>query len=96
MKRRDTQMEHNHKYFRNTDCRYFPCHKGADPEHFNCLFCFCPLYFLQDCGGNPTWRGKVKDCTHCTVPHSPGGYEHVLARLKPEFERMRAASDDES
>ena len=40
-------------FFANTACRWFPCHETADPEHFNCLFCFCPLYPLGEaCGGD--------------------------------------------
>ena len=31
-------------YFSHKKCEYFPCHRGADPEDFNCLFCYCPLY----------------------------------------------------
>ena len=38
-------MEH-YKFFQNRDCEYFPCHAGADPETFSCLFCYCPLYAL--------------------------------------------------
>ena len=42
-----------YSYFSHKKCEYFPCHKGADPENFNCLFCYCPLYALGDkCGGN--------------------------------------------
>lgn len=36
----------HYAYFSNRECEYFPCHKGADPENFNCLFCYCPLYVL--------------------------------------------------
>ena len=44
-------MEH-YKFFQNRECEYFPCHEGADPETFSCLFCYCPLYALGDqCGG---------------------------------------------
>ena len=25
-------------FFSHRDCEYFPCHGGADPENFNCLF----------------------------------------------------------
>ena len=25
-------------YFSHKKCEYFPCHRGADPEDFNCLF----------------------------------------------------------
>ena len=43
-------------FFSHKKCEYFPCHKGADPEEFNCLFCYCPLYALgKDCGGNFTY-----------------------------------------
>jgi Zn-finger protein len=85
-----TPMSNSHRFFCNRDCKYFPCHKGVDPEEFNCLFCFCPLYFLEDCGGNPGRTSEgIKDCTGCTVPHSPGGYEHVMARLRREFDRLR-------
>ena len=38
----------NYKFFSHRECEYFPCHKGADPERFNCLFCYCPLYLLGE------------------------------------------------
>ena len=45
----------NYDFFQNKECEYFPCHKNADKESFNCLFCYCPLYCLGDkCGGNFT------------------------------------------
>lgn len=45
-------MSEHYKFFQNRECEYFPCHKTNDPEHFNCLFCFCPLYALGErCGG---------------------------------------------
>ena len=34
-------------FFANTACRWFPCHETADPEHFNCLFCFCPVSYTH-------------------------------------------------
>lgn len=89
-------MKHSHRFFANRDCAYFPCHKGADPEAFNCLFCFCPLYWLEECGGTPrrTQEG-IKDCTTCTLPHCEGGYDKVMARLKREFEERRKAPSGE-
>lgn len=46
-------MNQNYKFFNHKDCEYFPCHKTNDPDNFNCLFCYCPLYALKDkCGGN--------------------------------------------
>lgn len=74
-----TMKCNDHSFFQNRECKYFPCHKGAD-EDFNCLFCYCPLYVLGDqCGGNFRYTEKgIKDCTNCLVPHSCGGYEHIL------------------
>ncbi|MBF0481152.1 MAG: metal-binding protein [Desulfovibrionaceae bacterium] len=82
-------MENSFRFFRNTACAYFPCHRGQDRETFNCLFCYCPLYFLDDCGGDFSLRRGVKDCTACVRPHAEGGYETVLARLRLECDRRR-------
>lgn len=74
-------MEKNScKYFQNRECEYFPCHKGADGEFFNCLFCYCPLYALGDkCGGNYRYLDSgIKDCSNCLVPHSRGGYDYII------------------
>lgn len=79
-------MDNNYKFFRNVDCQYFPCHSGADPKRFNCLFCFCPLYLLGDqCGGNFKFVGPkhdIKDCSDCTLPHHPDYYDVILKRLR--------------
>ena len=88
-------MSENFKFNQNKKCEYFPCHKVKDDEQFNCLFCFCPLFWIPDCGGNPTWRGKVKDCTGCTKPHMPGGYEHVIARLKERFTELKETNEED-
>ena len=73
----------SYKYFRNTECQYFPCHEGVG-EDFNCLFCYCPLYALGDkCGGDFVYLPSgVKSCEHCTIPHTEGGYEHVMRHIK--------------
>ena len=31
-----------YSYFSHKKCEFFPCHKNADPDDFNCLFCYCP------------------------------------------------------
>jgi len=80
----------SHRFFRNHECRYFPCHKTDRPEEFNCLFCFCPLYFLDDCGGDGILLDSgIKDCSGCMVPHAPDGYDRVMARLRREFDALR-------
>ena len=69
----------HYAFFSNKECEYFPCHAGADPENFNCLFCYCPLYALGDkCGGNfrMTETG-IKDCTNCQLPHTSDILEHA-------------------
>lgn len=67
-------------FVQNRACAYFPCHKTDDPEHFNCLFCYCPLYRFQNCGGNPSWLSNgIKDCSNCKVPHYH--YDHVVKKL---------------
>ena len=85
----DAQCDHT--FFSNRSCKYFPCHKGADPEDFNCLFCYCPLYAMgPDCGGNyRLTQSGVKDCTGCLVPHRRENYERIMEKLRA---RNRAAS----
>lgn len=67
------------KFFQHAECEFFPCHETDDPDDFNCIFCFCPLYALgSGCGGNFKYTDDgIKDCSDCMVPHSRGGYEHV-------------------
>lgn len=78
------KTENSSEYFCNSACAYFPCHPGADPEHFNCLFCYCPLYALgSSCGGSFRYLDSgIKDCSHCLLPHSRGGYEIIIGKFK--------------
>lgn len=79
-------MNNSYRFFNNRECEYFPCHKVNNPERFNCLFCFCPLYFLEDCGGRFKLTSKgVKDCTDCTIPHMPEGYDYILKKLREQL-----------
>lgn len=72
-------MENSERFFRNTGCRYFPCHKGIDEEEFNCLFCYCPLYHLgEECGGDYIMKNGVKSCINCTRPHDPAKYKEII------------------
>ena len=88
----------SYRFFNNNECEYFPCHKTAKPERFNCLFCFCPLYFFEDCGGNfRILESGIKDCTKCLLPHGPKGYDHVVGKIKARLDEVRAdAAQDES
>ena len=74
--------KNNYAFFRNHECEFFPCHKVANDEEFNCLFCYCPLYALGDkCGGNFKYiEGICKDCSDCLIPHSKNGYEYITGK----------------
>ena len=78
----------NYKFFSHTECEFFPCHKTNDPENFNCLFCYCPLYALKDkCGGNFKYTEKgIKDCKNCTLPHQRKNYDYVIGKFKEIIE----------
>lgn len=76
-------MKNSHRFFSNKECKYFPCHQNCD-EEFNCLFCYCPLYFLaENCGGRFQYgENGVKDCTGCCLPHLPAYYDVIVKKLK--------------
>ena len=71
------------RFFRNRECRHFPCHQGIAEAEFNCLFCYCPLYTLgKRCGGNYTYTEKgIKSCKNCAFPHRPENYEQITGRF---------------
>ncbi len=74
-------MENSYRFFSNKECQYFPCHKVNNLEEFNCLFCYCPLYFLEDCGGNNKMVNGIKDCSNCLIPHGVNGYDHIIKKI---------------
>ena len=78
----------NYDFFQNKACEYFPCHEGADPEKFSCLFCYCPLYPLGDqCGGNFKYlENGIKDCSACLRPHKRECYEKIMERMPAVLE----------
>ena len=73
----------NYDFSQNKACEYFPCHKNADPESFNCLFCYCPLYALgENCGGNFTYtENNIKDCSNCLIPHRRENYNKIVEKI---------------
>jgi len=73
----------NYDFFQNKKCEYFPCHQGADPEKFSCMFCYCPLYALGErCGGNFTYiEGGIKDCSNCLFPHRRENYPKMMEKM---------------
>lgn len=82
-------MENSSRFFANTACQYYPCHKGL--QDFNCLFCYCPFYLREKCPGAPEFldiRGRiVKDCSRCAFPHRPENYDAIIEWIKKENEK---------
>ena len=81
----------NYEFFQNKACEYFPCHKCADTENFNCLFCYCPLYALGDrCGGNFRYtENGVKACSNCLYPHRRQNYSGVMDKMSLVLEMAK-------
>ena len=74
----------NYDFFQNTGCEYFPCHEGANPETFSCLFCYCPLYCLGErCGGKFVYtENGIKDCSNCQIPHRRENYNLICDKME--------------
>lgn len=92
-------MENSYKFYNNKDCIYLPCHKVKNVDNFNCMFCYCPLYFLEDCGGNYKDRHGIKDCSDCLIPHGPNGYDIINKKImevneKRVMERLLADKEN--
>ena len=77
-------MKNSYRYFENRDCKYYPCHEGT--EELNCLFCYCPLYHMDNCPGNPAYKVRnertVKICSDCTFPHRAENYERIIELIR--------------
>lgn len=77
-------VRNSYCFFENRECEYFPCHKGL--EALNCLFCYCPLYDMEHCPGEPRYikreGERIKECTYCTYPHQPEHYEKIIRILE--------------
>jgi Zn-finger protein len=70
----------SYKFFQNKECEYFPCHKKGVT---NCVFCYCPLYLYDQCGGHyKILKNGIKDCSNCNLPHSEMGYDYIVGFLK--------------
>lgn len=80
-------MENSYRFFENKECKYYPCHNGI--EEMNCLFCYCPMYSIQNCPGNHQFiqkgEKKIKVCTDCTFPHKPENYDVIMQILKDKL-----------
>ncbi len=74
----------SHKHFSNKECEFYPC-KNTD---LNCLFCFCPIYHHDDCGGEYSFTAEgIKDCSECLLPHQKDGYEYIMDFIKAKSKK---------
>ena len=96
MLRIDGKLASGYRFFSNTACEAFPCHQVDASGAFNCLFCYCPLYFMgTECGGNFKYlENGVKSCEHCELPHKPAHYGFILAKLKGGGAKHMASPDN--
>lgn len=85
----------HYDFSQNKECEYFPCHAGADPKTFSCLFCYCPLYALGDrCGGSFTYTvGGIKDCSRCVRPHIRENYGKIMEKMPLILEMAKKDPD---
>lgn len=74
-------MENSYRFYNNKDCQYLPCHEVKNVDEFNCMFCYCPLYFMGECGGNHKDNNGIKDCSDCLIPHKPNGYDYMNKKI---------------
>lgn len=80
----ESSIEDTSRCYSNYKCKYFPCHTSDSPR-FNCIFCYCPMYYLPACLGKPAFiqsNGVLfKDCSACDVPHRPENYDRIIGYL---------------
>lgn len=86
-----------YSYFSHKNCEFFPCHKGADQEDFNCLFCYCPLQHQGiNAGGNFHYNEKgFKDCTNCQLPHKRKNYGYVTGKYQELADLMKKVRENQ-
>ena len=67
-----------YSYFSHKKCEFFPCHKNADPDDFNCF--------------RYTEKG-IKDCTNCMLPHKRKNYGYVTGKYQELADMMKRAKE---
>jgi len=87
----ESRRDKNYSFINHAKCEAFPCHGSVGEAEFNCLFCYCPLYFLdENCVGSFTYTDKgVKDCSNCIYPHKKENYSRVVEKLTEAIQDRR-------
>lgn len=78
-------MKEDFNWTQNTGCRYFPCHSTVPVEEFNCLFCYCPLFFIECDGRYTLMDNGFKDCSKCTRNHDKDSWKFIVSRLRDKM-----------
>jgi Zn-finger protein len=72
---------------REDHCKFFPCHKGINPEDFDCTFCYCPIYpcGIKETGGK--WitgnsGDAIWDCTGCNIIHRKDVVKKIKSKIR--------------
>jgi len=78
-------------FFCNKECEMFPCHTVDNEDDYNCLFCYCPLYMLDDkCEGDFSYlESGIKDCSRCIVPHKKENYGLITEKFADILKKMK-------
>ena len=88
-------MKNSFAFFENKECQYYPCHEGL--EELNCLFCYCPLYFLPECPGNREVIQRkdviIRSCMNCDYPHRPENYGEIMRILQQAIREGNAVAE---
>lgn len=84
-------MSCDYKFMENKNCEFYPCH-GKTP--INCLFCYCPLYFLPECPGTPGQKDGIKDCSNCEWVHDPENFLEIMDWLSMAIYGKEPEQDD--
>ena len=72
-------IESTMNLYEQPDSICLKCHNRKD---INCLFCYCPLYEQDNCGGNyKILSNGTKDCSNCMKPHSPEFVREMLMKF---------------
>lgn len=78
----EQRYKNDFNFFQNHQCRYFPCHDSIPVEEFNCLFCYCPLMFIECTGNYTLMENGIKDCSQCTYNHDKHAWKNILNDLR--------------
>ena len=85
-------MNEKYKFFSHKECEFYPCHEIAGD--LNCLFCYCPLFFIDCPGSYILLENGLKDCSPCLLPHGTEGWNLIRKELDTYYNKTGKADGD--